>query len=74
MMDQLLNVFGQSAQGQQAYQQLQAQGYSPGQAAGILTTAFPAAVSAMQNALQGNGQGGKGLLDITSSNLSLIHI
>jgi hypothetical protein len=68
MIDQLLNVFGQSPQGQQAYQQLQAQGYTAQQSAGILTTAFPAAVSAMQNALQGNGQGGKGLLDLQSSN------
>jgi hypothetical protein len=68
MMDQLLSVFGQSPQGQQAYNQLQAQGYTAGQSAGILTTAFPAAVAAMQNALQGNGQGGKGLLDITQSN------
>lgn len=68
MMDQLLSVFGQSAQGQSAYNQLQAQGYTPNQAAGILTTAFPAAVSAMQNALHGNGQGGKGLLDIGQSN------
>jgi hypothetical protein len=68
MMDQLLSVFGQSPQGQQAYNQLQAQGYTAPQAAGILTTAFPAAVAAMQNALQGNGQGGKGLLDIAQSN------
>ena len=68
MIDQLLQTFGQSPQGQQAYQQLQAQGYTPQQSAGILTTAFPAAVAAMQNALHGNGQGGKGLLDITQSN------
>lgn len=68
MIDQLLQTFGQSAQGQQAYQQLQAQGYTPQQSAGILTTAFPAAVSAMQNALHGNGQGGMGLLDIQQSN------
>ena len=40
MFDQLLNMFGQSRQGQAAYQQLQGQGYTPQQAAGILTTAF----------------------------------
>lgn len=68
MIDQLLNMFGQSPQGQQAYTQLQAQGYTPQQSAGILTTAFPAAVQAMQGALQGNGQGGLGLLDISKSN------
>lgn len=68
MFDQLLNMFGQSRQGQAAYTQLQAQGYTPQQSAGILTTAFPAAFSAMQNAMQGNGQGGMGLLDITQSN------
>lgn len=67
MFDQLLNVFGQSRQGQQAYTALQAQGYSPQQSAGILTTAFPAAAQAMQNALRSNAQG-PGLLDIGSSN------
>lgn len=67
MFDQLLNVFGQSRQGQQAYNALQAQGYSPQQSAGILTTAFPAAVQAMQNAMQTNAQG-PGLLDIGNSN------
>lgn len=71
MFDQLLNVFGQSPQGQRAYTALQAQGYTPQQSAGILTTAFPAAAQAMQNALRGQGQGGQqgpGLLDIGSSN------
>lgn len=67
MFDQLLNVFGQSRQGQQAYSALQAQGYTPQQSAGILTTAFPAAAQAMQNALQSNAQG-PGLLDIGNSN------
>ena len=38
MFDQLLNLFGQSPQGQQAYSALQAQGYSPTQSAGILTS------------------------------------
>ena len=52
MFDQLLNVFGQSRQGQQAYTALQAQGYSPQPSAGSLTTAFPAAGQAMQNAMQ----------------------
>lgn len=69
MFDQLLNMFGQSRQGQAAYQQLQGQGYTPTQAAGILTTAFPAAAQAMQNAIQGGASGqGLGLLDITNSN------
>lgn len=70
MFDQLLNVFGQSRQGQQAYNALQAQGYTPQQSAGILTTAFPAAAQAMQNALRSQGQGGQGLglLDIGNSN------
>lgn len=71
MFEQLLNVFGQSRQGQQAYSALQAQGYTPQQSAGILTTAFPAAVQSMQQALQGGLQGGAqgpGLLDIGSSN------
>ncbi|MEZ4393037.1 MAG: hypothetical protein R3A48_18270 [Polyangiales bacterium] len=67
MFDQLLNVFGQSRQGQQAYSALQAQGYSPQQSAGILTTAFPAAAQAMQNAMRTNAQG-PGLLDIGDSN------
>lgn len=67
MFDQLLSAFGQSRQGQSAYQQLQAQGYTPQQSAGILTTAFPAAVSAMQNALQGGQGQGLGLLNITDS-------
>ena len=70
MFDQLLNLFGQSPQGQQAYSALQAQGYSPTQSAGILTTAFPAAVTAMQNAMQSsNGQ--LGLLDIKNSNYAM---
>jgi hypothetical protein len=68
MLDQLLHMFGQSPQGQLAYTQLQQQGYTAQQSAGILTTAFPAAVSAMQNALHGNAEGGLGLLDITKSN------
>jgi len=70
MFDQLLNLFGQSPQGQQAYSALQAQGYSPTQSAGILTTAFPAAVSAMQNAMQSNN-GQLGLLDIKNSNYAM---
>ena len=70
MLDQLLNMFGQSPQGQQAYAALQSQGYSPTQSAGILTTAFPAAVAAMQNAMHSqNGQ--LGLLDITHSNYAM---
>ena len=70
MFDQLLNLFGQSPQGQQAYSALQAQGYSPTQSAGILTTAFPAAVQAMQSAMQSsNGQ--LGLLDIKNSNYAM---
>jgi hypothetical protein len=64
MFDQLLSIFGQSKQGQQAYAQLQSQGYTPQQASGILTTAFPAAAQAMQQHLQGGGQG-LGLLNIT---------
>jgi hypothetical protein len=70
MFDQLLNLFGQSPQGQQAYSALQAQGYSPTQSAGILTTAFPAAVSAMQSAMQSNN-GQLGLLDIKNSNYAM---
>ena len=70
MFDQLLNLFGQSPQGQQAYSALQAQGYSPTQSAGILTTAFPAAVTAMQNAMQSNN-GQLGLLDIKNSNYAM---
>ncbi len=70
MFDQLLGMFGQSPQGQQAYSALQAQGYSPAQSAGILTTAFPAAVQAMQNAMTSqNGQ--LGLLDIKNSNYAM---
>lgn len=68
MLDQLLNMFGQSPQGQQAYSALQAQGYSPQQSAGILTTAFPAAVSALQNAMHSQPGGQLGLLDITNGN------
>lgn len=68
MIDQLLQTFGQSPQGQQAYHQLQAQGYTPAQSAGILTTAFPAAVSAVKDAFTGNNQGGLGLLQINQSN------
>lgn len=75
MFDQLLNVFGQSRQGQQAYQALQSQGYSPQQASGILTTAFPVAARSVQQAImqQGSGQGqqGLGLLDITNSNYAM---
>lgn len=70
MFDQLLNLFGQSPQGQQAYSALQAQGYSPAQSAGILTTAFPAAVTAMQSAMQSNN-GQLGLLDIKNSNYAM---
>lgn len=68
MFDQLLNVFGQSRQGQQAYNALQAQGYTPQQSANILTTAFPAAAQSLQRALQGQPGQGPGLLDIGSSN------
>ncbi len=68
MIDQLLQTFGQSAQGQQAYNQLQAQGYTPQQSAGILTTAFPAAVAAVKDAFTGNTQGGLGLLQVNQSN------
>ena len=71
MFDQLLNLFGQSPQGQQAYSALQAQGYSPTQSAGILTTAFPAAVTAMQSAMQSNN-GQLGLLDIKNSNYAMV--
>ncbi len=70
MFDQLLNLFGQSPQGQQAYTALQAQGYSPTQSAGILTTAFPAAVTAMQNAMQSNN-GQLGVLDLKNSNYAM---
>ncbi len=68
MIDQLLQTFGQSPQGQQAYQQLQQQGYTPAQSAGILTTAFPAAVAAVKDAFTGNSQGGLGLLQVNQSN------
>lgn len=74
MFDQLLNVFGQSRQGQQAYSALQAQGYSGPQAAGILSTAFPVAAQAVQQAVANpasltmSGPNGPGLLDIGSSN------
>ncbi len=68
MIDQLLQTFGQSPQGQQAYNQLQQQGYTPAQSAGILTTAFPAAVAAVKDAFTGNTQGGLGLLQVNQSN------
>ncbi len=70
MFDQLLTMFGQSPQGQKAYAALQAQGYSPQQSAGILTTAFPAAAQAVHNAMTSqNGQ--LGLLDISNSNYAM---
>ncbi|MBL8601533.1 MAG: hypothetical protein JNK72_06380 [Myxococcales bacterium] len=77
MFDQLLNVFGQSRQGQQAYQALQAQGYSPQQSAGILSTAFPVAAQAVQQAIANpssltqSGPDGKGLLAIGDSNYAM---
>ncbi len=74
MFDQLLNVFGQSRQGQQAYQALQSQGYTPQQSAGILTTAFPVAARSVQQAIMQQGSGGQpghGLLDIGNSNYAM---
>lgn len=77
MFDQLLSVFGQSRQGQQAYSALQAQGYSAPQAAGILSTAFPVAAQAVQQAVMNpssltqSGPQGPGLLDIGNSNYAM---
>ncbi len=67
MFDQLLGVFGQSKQGQQAYSALQQQGYTPQQSSNMLTAAFPVAAQAVQNAIANPGQG-PGLLDIQNSN------
>lgn len=68
MFDQLLNMFGQSKQGQQAYSALQQQGYTPQQSAGMLSAAFPVAAQAVHQAIT-NPQGGQGLgmLDISNS-------
>jgi hypothetical protein len=48
MFDQLFSMFSSSRQGQGAYQQLMAQGYSQPQAVGMLQAALPAAAQAMQ--------------------------
>lgn len=57
MFDQLLQAFGQSPQGQNAFQQLQAQGYSAQQSTGILSAALPAAAQAMHRGMTGQGPG-----------------
>ncbi len=53
MLGSLFQNFLSAPQGQQAMTQLQSQGYPPGQAQGLLQSAFPAAAQAMQRAMPG---------------------
>lgn len=66
MLGQLFQSFTQAPQGQQAIQQLSAQGFAPNQSMGFLQSAFPAAASAFQRA-RGGAAGPQGVTDVGSS-------
>lgn len=70
MLDQLVQAFTQSSQGQTAMSRLQAQGFAPHQSQSFLQTALPSAAQALHGA-QASGavgaNGPQGLLDLQNS-------
>jgi hypothetical protein len=70
MLDQLVQAFTQSTQGQTALSRLQAQGFPPQQAQSFLQAALPSAAQAMHGAQASGAMGAngpQGLLDVQNS-------